>query len=141
MNNQIIDGINDFVYISADVNGLKRCNDTLGHPAGDELLVGASSCMRESFEPYGKVYRIGGDEFVALLHTDEKTLGEIMKKVQDLTEHWQGETVKHISVAFGHAMKSEFPDATIDTLITTVDERMYEVKKEYYKTHTREVVS
>ena len=131
----------DFVYISADVNGLKQCNDTLGHPAGDELLVGASACMRESFEPYGKVYRIGGDEFAALLLADQKTLDEIMKKVQDLTEHWEGEMVKHISVAFGHATHSEFPDATIDTLITTVDERMYEVKREYYQHHTREVIS
>ena len=133
------DGIDkDFVYISADVNGLKQCNDTLGHPAGDELLIGASSCMQKSFSPYGTLYRIGGDEFAALLHADKNTLDQIMKNVQELTQNWKGETVKEVSVSFGYAMYSEFPDATIDTLVKIVDERMYEVKREYYKHHTRE---
>ena len=47
----------EFVYVSMDVNGLKIVNDSLGHAAGDELLRGASYCIRKSFDDYGKVYR------------------------------------------------------------------------------------
>jgi predicted signal transduction protein with EAL and GGDEF domain len=35
----------DFVVLSADVNGLKRVNDTMGHAAGDELIKGAAECL------------------------------------------------------------------------------------------------
>nr|MCR5099910.1 sensor domain-containing diguanylate cyclase [Butyrivibrio sp.] len=56
-----------FVSMSLDVNGLKVVNDTLGHAAGDELLIGASYCMNKSFGSYGKIYRTGGDEFIVIL--------------------------------------------------------------------------
>ena len=72
-----------FLYLSADVNGLKAVNDRLGHAAGDELLCGVAGCMKQSFEDYGKVYRIGGDEFVTILFTDEEQFG-IIKQNFDL---------------------------------------------------------
>ena len=50
-----------------DVNGLKKVNDQLGHDAGDELLKGASSCISRCFGSYGKAYRTGGDEFIAIV--------------------------------------------------------------------------
>lgn len=59
----------DFVYVTADINGLKTANDTLGHAAGDELIRGAAGCLEKSFGAYGKVYRIGGDEFALLPST------------------------------------------------------------------------
>lgn len=70
-----------FLYLSADVNGLKAVNDRLGHAAGDELLCGVAGCMKQSFEDYGKVYRIGGDEFVTILFTDEEQFGIIKQNL------------------------------------------------------------
>ena len=46
----------EWVYISVDLNGLKRANDSYGHAAGDELICAAADCMRDSFHKYGKVY-------------------------------------------------------------------------------------
>ncbi len=57
----------NFVYVSIDVNGLKVENDTKGHAAGDELLLHASECLKQCFGSYGKIYRTGGDEFVAFV--------------------------------------------------------------------------
>ncbi len=53
--------------VVADVDGLKRCNDTLGHLAGDDLIRAAARVLLESFRAEDIVARIGGDEFGVLL--------------------------------------------------------------------------
>jgi two-component system cell cycle response regulator len=50
-----------------DLNGFKLYNDTFGHPAGDALLTRLGRNLRATAEPYGRAYRMGGDEFCALL--------------------------------------------------------------------------
>ena len=65
----------EWVYISADLNGLKQANDSYGHMAGDELICAAADCMRDSFHEYGKVYRIGGDEFAVINYREYKPGG------------------------------------------------------------------
>jgi diguanylate cyclase (GGDEF)-like protein/PAS domain S-box-containing protein len=51
-----------------DIDGFKAVNDTLGHDAGDRLLVQIAARLREAVEPHGHpVARMGGDEFVILL--------------------------------------------------------------------------
>jgi diguanylate cyclase (GGDEF)-like protein len=50
-----------------DLNGFKSYNDSFGHIAGDNLLTRLGNRLREVVEPYGAVYRLGGDEFCALI--------------------------------------------------------------------------
>ena len=61
-----------FKLVSMDVNGLKRENDTYGHAAGDEMIMSAADCLKKVIAPYGKCYRIGGDEFTAILKGTSK---------------------------------------------------------------------
>ena len=64
---RIADGeLKDFGLIVFDLNDLKRTNDTKGHEAGDELIREASRTICDHFK-HSPVFRIGGDEFVALL--------------------------------------------------------------------------
>lgn len=50
-----------------DLNGFKNYNDSFGHIAGDNLLAQLGGRLSEVVEPYGAVYRLGGDEFCALI--------------------------------------------------------------------------
>ena len=58
--------LSDFAIVVCDVNGLKKINDTQGHKAGDEYIRRACKMICDVFS-HSPVYRVGGDEFVALL--------------------------------------------------------------------------
>ena len=123
----------DFVYVTADLNGLKRVNDTLGHTAGDELIKGAADCLKVCFGAYGDIYRIGGDEFAAMLELPEAKLREAMAALDQTTESWCGKQVAGLSISCGYATSREFPSENITELIRISDERMYAAKNEYYQ--------
>lgn len=121
-----------FLYLSADVNGLKAVNDRLGHAAGDELLCGVAGCMKQSFEDYGKVYRIGGDEFVTILFTDEEQFGIIKQNYDLLVDNWSGDTVPHMSVSCGAVWSDERQWESVHEIAKLADQRMYEKKAKHY---------
>lgn len=53
--------------VVADIDGLKLCNDTRGHAAGDELIKAAALLLLKSFRGEDIIARIGGDEFAVIL--------------------------------------------------------------------------
>ena len=122
-----------FVSISLDVNGLKVVNDTLGHVAGDELLVGASQCMKRSLGPYGKLYRTGGDEFIAILFCDNKKLADVLADFEEVMDSWSGKLVDSLSISYGWISKEENPVLSVRELGAIADQRMYESKNNHYK--------
>lgn len=123
----------DFVYISMDVNGLKIINDSIGHVAGDELIIGSCECMKKAFGEYGRIYRIGGDEFVAILYATEEKLKELLKDFDSIIENWKGKLIDSVSVSYGYVLKSEFENASVRELAATAEKRMYEAKSAYYR--------
>lgn len=58
-----------FAVLHIDLDHFKQINDRLGHAAGDEVLVLVANILRELTGDQGLVCRIGGDEFVVLLHS------------------------------------------------------------------------
>ncbi|MCR4656676.1 MAG: sensor domain-containing diguanylate cyclase [Lachnospiraceae bacterium] len=122
----------DFIYVSTDLNGLKQINDTLGHLAGDELINGASKCLCEVLGEFGKVYRIGGDEFAALIYTDMDSVDGIVDKLHIRAKDWKGNHAVELSLSVGYASHHEFPEAAVEMLIRTADKRMYDAKRAYY---------
>ena len=123
----------DFIYISLDVNGLKVVNDTLGHTAGDELIIGSCQCMKKSLGPYGKLYRIGGDEFVAIVFCDEDKLKEILSDFDSEVLNWSGKIIDKLSISYGWVNRKEKPDYSVRQLGAIAEQRMYVSKDEHYK--------
>ncbi len=66
-----------FAVMFIDFDRFKLINDTLGHAAGDEFLLGASRRLRETVRPADVVVRLGGDEFAVLLYRVEHEAGVI----------------------------------------------------------------
>ena len=123
----------NFVFLSADINGLKKVNDTLGHVAGDELICAAAECLNRCLSPYGRVYRNGGDEFVSILFVDENALTGVKEDLRNTESNWKGQYVKSLSISTGFAAKWEYPEASITELAKIADQRMYEAKRMHYE--------
>ena len=122
----------EWAYKSLDLNGLKQSNDSLGHSAGDELICAASNCMKFAFASYGKIYRIGGDEFVVWIQNSVSNLDSILQ-VFDATVHdWHGKYSNSISVSYGVVKSSEHSFDSVQEISKLADERMYQNKKDYY---------
>ena len=123
----------DFVCGSFDINGLKVENDTKGHAAGDELLSAAAESLKETFESYGTVYRIGGDEFAVFFFADAQKLAELQKNLCATAKSKKLRSGAELSVSCGFAAQSEFPGMTADKLSRLADQRMYEAKRRHYE--------
>ncbi len=66
--------------ISADIDGLKLINDTMGHNTGDQLLKTCAEILKETFSSTGILCRVGGDEFSAILPLSSNREGECLAR-------------------------------------------------------------
>ncbi|MGN0427907.1 MAG: diguanylate cyclase domain-containing protein [Agathobacter sp.] len=119
--------------IMMDLNGLKTVNDTYGHMAGDELVIGAAKCMVTAMSGYGKVYRIGGDEFVALLECTESQRKDMLCTFDHMTANWKGSYPCELSISKGVVVGKEHEELTFEEMKALADQLMYEDKAEYYR--------
>lgn len=122
----------DCCLIMADINGLKKMNDTYGHEAGDELITGSAECLRRGFDGVDSIYRIGGDEFCILMHGTEEQVLACLQKLDEISSRWKGKYVDGISISCGYALTRDYHD--LDALLKAADQLMYKNKDAYYKT-------
>lgn len=116
-----------------DVNELKVINDTIGHEAGDELIIGASECINRVFKEYGKIFRTGGDEFVAILDKPILNVDSLKEKFLAVQKNWKGNQIDYISISLGMASINNDVKEFLDTTIYKAEKAMYANKEEHYK--------
>jgi diguanylate cyclase (GGDEF)-like protein len=118
-------GDQSLVLLLFDLNGFKTYNDRFGHPAGDALLARLGERFSDCVEGRGSAYRLGGDEFCAIVHG---TPGDVPRLRADiaasLTARGEGFHVAPSSGAV--ALPDETRDAT--EALRLVDRRMYQEK-------------
>lgn len=120
-------------FVMMDINGLKAVNDNIGHAAGDELIKGAATCMKKCFGHFGRVYRTGGDEFVAVLKVNKDQLNRLLADFDYLVNNWSGELVKELSISRGVVVCADYPELHVYEMQELADKLMYEDKAEYYR--------
>lgn len=120
-----------------DVDHFKDVNDTLGHAAGDELLIQLAHRLREQIGPEDMLGRLGGDEFVILLPNRNAESAE--RVATDVTEALAaplrlGSKLMPMSASIGISL---YPDhaTDIDTLMQQADAAMYMAKQAGRSTH------
>lgn len=117
-----------FAVVVCDVNGLKHINDTLGHKAGDEYICEACMMLCDSFK-HSPVFRIGGDEFVVLVHgADYETRLTILDRLNARIEN--NVMNDGVIASLGMAVFAKDTDHTFQDVFARADSLMYERKKQ-----------
>ena len=127
-----------FSVVVFDINQLKAVNDDFGHDVGDKLIVGISEDIRAVFGDK-QVFRVGGDEFVAIL--DEPDPSEMTAAVKAIIGRKNRESpIFHdpsveIGLSVGFATYDAVTDRTYSEVFHRADNAMYADKKAFYQTH------
>lgn len=111
--------------VFGDVNGLKRANDEEGHVAGDKLLRRAAKAMQQ-FWGDEFVYRVGGDEFVALLPDISEC--DFYRKFEEFYDAMKAK--ENVSIAFGAQWAES--GSHLNAAFNRADRKMYQDKKRHY---------
>jgi len=125
-NNQVV------ALLFLDLDNFKQINDTLGHLAGDELLVNVARRLKNLLRHTDTVARFGGDEFAILLENIEgkRQARNIASKILNVLSEpiALGDQVFHLTASIGIAM-APYDDSQPDNLIRDADTAMYEAKR------------
>ena len=118
--------VSKFGVVVFDLNDLKQINDKQGHKAGDEYIKTACRLICTHFK-HSPVFRIGGDEFVAILE------GEDFRNREEILERFEKTILgnleeEKIVIAFGSASFNPGQDQSIRAVFKRADAAMYKEK-------------
>ncbi len=120
----------EFAVVICDVNGLKQINDTQGHTAGDEFIRSACNLICNNFK-HSPVFRIGGDEFVALLKgQDFGQRDQLMEQFAEIMD--ENKEKGFVTVAAGISVFDSDKDNRLQDVFERADQAMY-INKKYLK--------
>jgi diguanylate cyclase (GGDEF)-like protein/PAS domain S-box-containing protein len=116
-----------------DLDHFKRVNDTLGHNAGDELILSLASTLRACLRADDVIARLGGDEFAVLLpHADDLesdlVAGKLVAAVSAEVTVLNGTRPRTVTASVGVAL---IDDVTLspDEVMVNADLAMYDAKE------------
>lgn len=116
----------------ADLDGLKKANDNYGHKEGDWMIRTASTVLTDSVRKGDLAIRLGGDEFMLVLHgcpePDARMLvGRIEKRLEEISATAGKPFV--VAMSSGLALYDPSQHADVAALIAEADGKMYEAKR------------
>jgi diguanylate cyclase (GGDEF)-like protein/PAS domain S-box-containing protein len=120
------------LVIFADLNGLKRINDTHGHADGDRALMATADVFNRTFRDSDVVARVGGDEFAILaIEADSNHLDNIRTRLQQALDMAnRGHMYPfQLSVSIGVVSFDPEQHNTVEELMDLADREMYAHKR------------
>ena len=138
LDQEILEKRANFVVAVFDVNGLKGINDNFGHEAGDKAIINAA-CVIGSLFGKSSVYRIGGDEFIAVVDNMTLERVEYLFKLLDaaIKDFNRRHPKQPVPLAFSKGAADYRPgvDSDYRMVFRRADEAMYADKAAYYISH------
>ena len=137
LNKKIRKGDINFAVAIFDINGLKNANDDYGHETGDLMIVSVAEILKQFFKK-GTLFRIGGDEFVALVENlSAEQMTEIFTKISaEIDGKIINKNDVHIPLAISKGFSVYTPEDTeVKAVVQRADAQMYQDKTEYYTKH------
>ena len=122
----------DFGVVVFDVNQLKETNDVYGHSAGNKLIMSAAKVIADTFKR-SPVFRIGGDEFVAVLrYRDLEDCEDLFAQLDAACANTfiEERGAMPISIAKGFARFDADTDAHFEDVFRRADYAMYANKRQ-----------
>lgn len=118
--------------VCADVDGLKKINDTYGHEEGDVAILIAATAIKEVFPPHSICVRTGGDEFFVIAAVlSERVLreliGNVYARISDFNKHSQKPYT--VGCSCGFAQIADDSQESYELAKKHADRQMYEEKK------------
>jgi diguanylate cyclase (GGDEF)-like protein/PAS domain S-box-containing protein len=118
--------------IFLDLDRFKQINDTLGHEAGDELLVRVSDRLLGGLRTADVLGRLGGDEFTVLLPAlkDEREAGQVAQRILELMQVPVPVAGHDVQISFSIGVAhTESPHTEPSELLRHADSAMYAAKR------------
>lgn len=125
----------DLACVMIDLDGFKQLNDQMGHPAGDQLLIGCAQILSQVGRTSDVVGRFGGDEFVMLLPrtAHEKALVAAQRVQQSFAQYIQkNDAIRtmdgHVTMSMGIACMAQTKASEPIQLLSCADQALYHAK-------------
>lgn len=136
--NTLYSGTVNIGVMIIDLNNLKEINDRYGHAAGDELIIGATECIRKTFGDTARFFRTGGDEFAIVALGDEVAEADMesaMNRLDSQVSRYNTEHVHQLSLARGICIDEAAADdmKKLHIIYKAADDRMYTDKIEKHE--------
>jgi diguanylate cyclase (GGDEF)-like protein len=120
------------LLLFADLDGLKWINDIFGHEEGDKAILETASVLKQSLRSSEIIARLGGDEFAALIinsaEANTESITARLKFTIDALNRQKGRKYR-LSISIGCASYDPGDPRSVDELIASADQLMYEQKK------------
>jgi diguanylate cyclase (GGDEF)-like protein len=121
----------ELVLLFADLDGLKKINDTFGHPEGDQALRAVANILVETFRNSDLIARLGGDEFIVLAinvpapgaHAITDRLRKNLARYNAQNRYYQ------LSLSYGVVQFDPRKESTLENVILKADKVLYENKR------------
>ena len=131
---KLLSGETEFALLVADLNDLKKINDSYGHDCGDEYIKRSCHIICRVFA-HSPVFRVGGDEFVVVLRGHDyqnrtELLEQARRELRDDGSNPALQPWERCSVAIGMAVCRGGTDLHVEDILKRADQEMYLHKRQ-----------
>ena len=117
------------VGILIDMDNFKQINDKYGHDVGDKALQLFGSVLRKQIDDIGFAVRYGGDEFILITKQSEAATDAVVANIVKEIDRINATGKNEFHLSFSYGMANLNSDSNMDEFLSTMDARMYEMKR------------